>query len=464
MASKTNPQLSMPGFNQPLHIGPRNNVLGDFFPGFPMALDSNFYHDEYPGDLVTHREILMMQVMNNITEKPEWNEKVFDEKITTRWRNEIAQSGQDVTIKMMDWIIKELQWKTEMHKEKGIVTVFDVGVIRSDKAVSKDLQDALKNAVKPLEDVPNDQKDYHPNSDDKVVDLVHPSLFPVVYGRTRVLRANVMDLETCFNYIGQGEIIPMVAKDYRGKPGYIALRLVRDTIDRLASFSAKFQWLPCEVELLDNDECRIVSYINNAHPVCHRSLYKTVEKIIARAVPLWEESLNKDESRRINFRESDYNHHPEVRLGKGRSRRITFRRVECGEHPEEEPHYNCSVIEEEEAAFEEMYEKWAKARPIILPEPGEFNRETKNRKRLNMRRHFPDTNLQVVVKLANIELTPEKPIYDGGSWHIEGQMNERICATAIYYYDNENITENTLDFRQRGMAPWSTGQELQCIQ
>ena len=30
-------------------------------------------------------------------------------------------------------------------------------------------------------------------------------------------------------------------------------------------------------------------------------------------------------------------------------------------------------------------------------------------------------------------------------------QNERICATAIYYYDYENITENTLAFRQRGL-------------
>jgi hypothetical protein len=26
------------------------------------------------------------------------------------------------------------------------------------------------------------------------------------------------------------------------------------------------------------------------------------------------------------------------------------------------------------------------------------------------------------VKLANIELTPDKPEYDGGSWHVEGQL------------------------------------------
>lgn len=36
---------------------------------------------------------------------------------------------------------------------------------------------------------------------------------------------------------------------------------------------------------------------------------------------------------------------------------------------------------------------------------------------------FPGAKkLQVIVKLANIELTPEKPEYEGGAWHVEGQM------------------------------------------
>ncbi|GKT95629.1 hypothetical protein Ct61P_13479 [Colletotrichum tofieldiae] len=55
--------------------------------------------------------------------------------------------------------------------------------------------------------------------------------------------------------------------------------------------------------------------------------------------------------------------------------------------------------------------------------------------------------IQVIVKLANIHLTPEKPTYGGGPWHIEGQLNEHICATALYYYDNDNITESRLNFR-----------------
>ncbi|KAF9335664.1 hypothetical protein BGZ91_010407 [Linnemannia elongata] len=50
--------------------------------------------------------------------------------------------------------------------------------------------------------------------------------------------------------------------------------------------------------------------------------------------------------------------------------------------------------------------------------------------------------LQVIVKLANIELTPDNPKYEGGTWHVEGMANENIVATGIYYYYTDNITES----------------------
>ncbi|KAF3277763.1 hypothetical protein TWF970_005016 [Orbilia oligospora] len=55
---------------------------------------------------------------------------------------------------------------------------------------------------------------------------------------------------------------------------------------------------------------------------------------------------------------------------------------------------------------------------------------------------------KVIVKLANIVLTPNNPEYNGGSWHIEAMKNERILATGIYYYAQENITDSTLSFRR----------------
>ncbi|KAG5809898.1 hypothetical protein H9Q74_005627 [Fusarium xylarioides] len=49
--------------------------------------------------------------------------------------------------------------------------------------------------------------------------------------------------------------------------------------------------------------------------------------------------------------------------------------------------------------------------------------------------------------MAKIHLTPETPTYDGGLWHVEGQLNENICAMALFYYDRDNITESGPSFR-----------------
>ena len=105
---------------------------------------------------------------------------------------------------------------------------------------------------------------------------------------------------------------------------------------------------------------------------------------------------------------------------------------------------------------------WKNSREIIQLEPEEFE-EPKKRERdkytgdhlppnldqspVNLRKDYG--KLQVIVKLANIHLTPEKPNYEGGSWHVEGQGNESICATALYYYDSSNISESLLAFRQQ---------------
>ena len=71
---------------------------------------------------------------------------------------------------------------------------------------------------------------------------------------------------------------------------------------------------------------------------------------------------------------------------------------------------------------------------------------------------FRDNGLQVIIKLASIELTPEKPAYAGGSWHVEGMLNEHIAATALYYYDVENVTEARISFRAEACLDETTMQ------
>ena len=78
-------------------------------------------------------------------------------------------------------------------------------------------------------------------------------------------------------------------------------------------------------------------------------------------------------------------------------------------------------------------------RKVIQPEPGEFKTPKErfqerykdqagasfeDNQPVNLRKDFG--KLQIIVKLANICLTPEKPTYEGGSWHVEGQLNESM--------------------------------------
>ncbi|MGW4700662.1 DUF4246 family protein [Streptomyces sp. NPDC004285] len=60
---------------------------------------------------------------------------------------------------------------------------------------------------------------------------------------------------------------------------------------------------------------------------------------------------------------------------------------------------------------------------------------------------FRVRRLQVIVKLATIPPTLEKPEYAGGSWRVEGVLNGPIVWTGIYYWDSENVTESRLSFR-----------------
>lgn len=319
--------------------------------------------------------------------------QIYNTEITDKWTKEIVDSGADISPKMLEWIWAELKHKAETLKENGgMVTAFNPGVVWSDIAISKGLQEDLKTAVLPLEQVPEDEKDYHPGSDQRVVDLVHPSLFPVVYGRTRILRDEILTRDGYLSWSGRTETLP--------KPSDSELMPSSTHWDHrnIKLFSTKFQWLPCDVEFEEEGGCRIVSYINNLHPQKHKDLYQVIEKVIAKAIPLWDESL-----------------HEAVSEPKAR---IPYEVVEY--YPSSEPQPDW---EEDHEAHEAWYGKQV----VIQPEPqGDFQplkqKHYKWGEQLSLRNLFREKGLQVIVKLANIELTPDKPRYEGGTWHVEGQL------------------------------------------
>jgi hypothetical protein len=81
-----------PGINLPLpHMEAyeQNNAGVDFyrcgsFPGAPSSLSG----------LMQVREVAMLVLMDRLTDKPDWNKKVFDDSIVANWRHEALMQDE----------------------------------------------------------------------------------------------------------------------------------------------------------------------------------------------------------------------------------------------------------------------------------------------------------------------------------------------------------------------------------
>lgn len=379
----------------------------------------------------------------------------------------------------------------------------ELTVIKSDHAISEQLRNELRDNVRPLEDVPENEKDWHPKSDNLVLDLVHPSLFPVIWGVTRALNEGTVPLNGCIDYTGKGDLVASFEQPPQ-PPSHQTWGLSLKTW-------GSFQWLPAQVELADDGSAKITSYINNLHPVHHKALYGTLERIVAATIPLWQDVFNGFGSR---FRfvihgtsDEDYSFPPGLfyRVPERRGPRAWWDPREqrfCDkngntEKSEKEKQKEASKGDNEEVVddmadngawdessdsedddddydwqYEDDFTDWKEEhRFLVYPEPKPYitqaelsEKQTeavpksrygyprhvplkKDRHHVDLQKDFPD-GLQVIFKLANIHLTPEKPEYPGGAWHVEGTQNETIAASAIYYFDQDNITDSHLAFRQ----------------
>jgi hypothetical protein len=197
----------------------------------------------------------------------------------------------------------------------------------------------------------------------------------------------------------------------------------------------------------DGDTVKITSYVNNLQPRIHGELYRCIESVIAKALPMWEMTLQSttktDKEPRIKIVDV-----PNYSLPDGQSRPKGPNEDELDEE------------ELDEYDIEELDHEWMMEHGIIEPPKcpkyaGRAPKFVAGRLEgqflsadIDLRRDFAQEGLQVIVKLANIHLTPDKPSYDGGSWHVEGLLNEHICATALYYYDSDNVADSFLAFRE----------------
>lgn len=213
------------------------------------------------------------------------------------------------------------------------------------------------------------EKDWHPRSDNQVLDLIHPSLYPIVYNRTFA-----KDPQT-----GQCEALKPPGQSHY----YV---------------SQKFQWLPSEFSIVEDGTVALVSpHINNVHPQKHAALESVIPKLLERAVPLWEHVLSDTCRPLLPFR-----------TGSG----VTGHLPSCLFADAIRPDLDSDEDDADRDA-------WLSKEDLTLPEARErYTGDLDVMKTPTV--SLKGTTIQCIIKLANIVLTPEKPEYSGGKWHVEG--------------------------------------------
>ncbi|KAJ3144492.1 hypothetical protein HDU86_001801 [Geranomyces michiganensis] len=362
--------------------------------------------------------------------------------------------------KLFDYVIKEAQ-AVAKYFDGDVVPGAVQGVYQADKRGNheymRDHKDALLAFVAELENVRDSDKDWHPGSDELVLDLIHPSLYCFEDGKTKILSTETIQSPAdSLRYINAGEVsrakvdsvpesepvLPWYQHRTRGKP------------------TDEFQWLPTDVQITflgteDRVQCEFQSYINNVHPA-KTPAYEALAGIMARFVPMFNHILTDfvtEKQKRIEPLEKPFYYED----GGDESAQAKYawavrqheRQAKDNEAPASEGGIDADEDEEDDEWVEWQHERivayatvpddivpvWARAESVSYSSND------------NSSVIYPGDKWQIVVKMANIELTPEKPSYPGGSWHLEGTAREDIVATGIFYYSIDNITSSRLSFQ-----------------
>ncbi|KAI0822358.1 hypothetical protein BC628DRAFT_1316713 [Trametes gibbosa] len=386
-----------------------------------------------------------------VKEKPCWWEKVHDPDIVARWTQEIVEHDRKLvdefwvarsaiwpTLPRRDYEIYDKRWPRDPMTEAQLKYLFDelrydaaqrepeTGIYKASVPMvyesSMLIDPATKSAIHALaatlEDVPDEQKDWHPGSNGQVLDLVHPSLYCLRIGHSLVFEGLPGDEKSLNRLSVDGYM--QSRKDMQQFCDESCWG--KEDLGRVPfeyTVSRAYQWLPTDFSVSDNGKVASKGYINNLHPLTHHAAYATISSMLERFIPLFERVA------------SDVLSPPPP---------PPFGNVDPYKWYDHLDQKNPLMWEETpEAEAWRAVHYWP-----ILPDALPFQPQPpEERVQFSLR----GRTLQVIVKLANIVLTPENPTYSGGSWHVEGMMNEKIIATGLYYYDSTNISESRLAFR-----------------
>ena len=285
-----------------------------------------------------------------------------------------------------------------------IIPAIDGGVVKSDTQIPNELRCDFQRVIAGFSG--HSQKGT--KSYDERSHVIDPFLFAFSWENTRTLQYEALTLSDCIRRSGEGKLTRQPTEEE-------CLEKEGPRYPNVQAWSRRFQFLPFDVKF-DNKGgggSRITSYINDVHPHNHQSFYNTLEKFIDAVIPVLNRTL-------ISTKAPDYEN---VRLHVAMMTRDPLIKKNVDEFRPPEQRATKTWIDSQG--------RW---QDFIF---------------VDLKKEFWNVGLQMVLDVQVIDLTPQRTNYEGEEWHVQGQRNERLCATAIYVYSALNTTPAQISFRKR---------------
>ncbi|KAJ2822563.1 hypothetical protein FBU31_004554, partial [Coemansia sp. 'formosensis'] len=373
----------------------------------------------------TIHERRLRKMSRAIRARPDWMDTLNDADTRAGWAAEAR--ALNVTDLEFRYVLDELAYYSSLHSPDSNLRLSAAdGVWFSDTLIDAETTKGLKDYAVILENVPDRQKDWHPAARTRTLNLIDPSLYPLIYGRSWLRRESSTSARVTHTLDTPGELPGSLEKWRQAQWAPEALKsecYIPVINKKQASYASdKFSWLPSEFRVDDNGAVTIESYINNLHPVRHAALYPIIASVFSKFLPLLEQVL------------TDLVH--------PRKSGVEFNLWDCYEYSKPEPERGRRPYyeyleelkcwhEDEDGTYRDPQPK-----PFVVPE------RPRNPYSLRGRQ------LQAIVRMSNIELSSKKSSYCGKGWSVAGLDNERIIATGIFFYDVFNISQCSLEFRE----------------
>ncbi|KAF3198368.1 hypothetical protein TWF679_002104 [Orbilia oligospora] len=430
---------------------------------YPHVLERSFEFER-----LRNREISIRKASCAFRELENWTEKLKDRGFVADWlfkwvKDESLKSdGLKVPVwnkEDVEYWFEEVKGFKKVSKRGGGVEGINDGVWKRDGSVEEELRRELIDAVAVL-GRSKDQKISHtwsepgaapvpppprlpmlfalldPSIRPTTLELLDPSMYPVVYDKTRIFK--------------NGE-----------------LQTVKPPRNLAEKYSTDSCWLPTDFKISpDGKSTKILSYINNlSNPGQGEQFHPILERVFTEFVPLFNyllAEMAEDEWRKSRCEKRDitkgYDGYPNAsarhKPGRGWYRPKLY-----------------ALRSEYLKAFEEILGQFKAGEEMnidILRECVNYDYDIgredkvlignqwklKSRRNLTLSKDLGTTKLEgktvkVFVRILGFEVTPKSVVeLSTQKWVLPGSSHERIIATGIYCYSQENMADARIGLRR----------------